>query len=394
MNDNKINLYPISFIMILLLSLFNNITSKQFRKLISFKEENYSKEYLNLFNFVKSNNGYINQKLIPNETSNVNRFIIAKDKIKNGEILLLIPESILISKLHKLIFSKCQNAYGFKEEYEYECIVYFMTIDKYNSSSIFKPYYDYLPKINISDFVFSFSEKEKELFKETGITEGIYNYEFFLNKALSPVDQKLKQFAEKNNIKYEKILEEFKINFILVGTRNFGRPDTFFDISTMVPFLDLINHSDKNNTEWLYDESQKAYVLTAGRDIEKYKEITDSYGKLSNSNLLKIYGFVIPGNIYHDNVYIKLDGENFTLNTAFLESKVDTMFEKLTRLKKYDFKNSTNIILKSLNDKKSYYLKLRTNRFSMNVIIKEHLDIINEFIDSVKIYAIKHKYKK
>ena len=269
MNDNKINLYPISFIMILLLSLFNNITSKQFRKLISFKEENYSKEYLNLINFVKSNNGYINQKLIPNETSNINRYIMAKDKIEKDEVLLLIPDNILISKLHKLVFSKCQNAYGSEEDYEYECLVYFMTIDKYNSSSIFKPYYDYLPKINASDFVFSFSEKEKELFKETGITEGIYNYEFFLNKALSPVEQKLKQFAEKNNIKYEKILEEFKTNFILVGTRNFGRPDTIFDVKTMVPFLDLINHSDKNNTEWVYDEFKKAYILTAGRDIDK-----------------------------------------------------------------------------------------------------------------------------
>ena len=392
MNSNRINLSIISFIIIFLLSIILAINSKPIPKVI-LKKEKYSKEYINLISFVKSYNGYINQKLIPNETSNINRYIMAKDKIKKNEVLLIIPDSILISKLHKLVFPKCQNAYGFNEEYEYECIVYFMTIDKYNSSSIFKPYYDYLPKINLSDFVFSFSEKEKELFEETGITEGIFNYEHFLNKALTPVEQKLKKFTEKNNIKYEKILDEFKTNFILVGTRNFGRPDTIFDVNTMTPFLDLINHSDKNNTEWLYDESRKAYILKSGRDIEKNEEITDSYGKLSNSNLLKIYGFVIPGNIYHDNVYIKLDGERFTLNVGFLKSKVDTMFEKLTRLKKYEFKNSTNIILKSLNDKKDYYLKLKTNRFSMNIIIKEHLDIINEFIDSVRIYTFNYKFK-
>ena len=67
-----------------------------------------------------------------------------------------------------------------------------MTIDKYNTSSIFKPYYDYLPKINNSDFAFSFNEKEKEIFKETRIIEGIDKYEHFLNKALNPVEQKLK----------------------------------------------------------------------------------------------------------------------------------------------------------------------------------------------------------
>ena len=214
-----------------------------------------------------------------------------------------------------------------------------------------------------------------------------------MNKSLFPVEQKLKNFAEKNNIKYEEILEEFKNNFILVGSRNFGRPDTNLDVNTMVPFLDLINHSDKNNTEWIYDEVKERFVLTAGRDIEKNEEITDSYGKLCNSKLFKIYGFVIPGNIYHDNVYIKLDGQKFTLNVAFLYSTIDSMFDKLVSLKKYEFKNATNIILKSLYDKKDYYLKLKTNRFSMNIIIKEHLDIIKEFIEGVQNYTINHNFK-
>ena len=204
-----------------------------------------------------------------------------------------------------------------------------MTIDKYNSSSIFKPYYDYLPKLNISDFVFSFTPEEIQIFEGTGITEGIHVYNHFVSKALEPVEQKLKNFAEKNNIGYENILEEFKTNFIMVGTRNFGRPDSIFDVNTMVPYLDLINHSDKNNTYWFYDESKGRYVLTAIRDIEKNEEITDSYGHYMNSRLYETYGFVIPGNIYHDNVYVKINGESVTLNVEFLKSKIDSMYEKL-----------------------------------------------------------------
>ena len=59
-------------------------------------------------------------------------------------------------------------------------------------------------------------------------------------------------FSEKNGIKYEDIINNFKKNFDLVATRNFGRSGSYFDHSTMVPFLDLVNHSDKNNTFWFY----------------------------------------------------------------------------------------------------------------------------------------------
>lgn len=378
-NAKKIFFYYILYIIIL----FNTIQSKHIRYL---KEEKFTKEYTNLINYIKSNGGYVNPKLIPNEISDSNRFIITKEKIKKDELLLFSPDSILISKIHKLVFKKCQEAYAFEEEYDYDCIVYFMTIDKYNTSSIFRPYYDYLPSLDKSEFVFSFSEKEKEMFKDTGITDGIRTYQYFLKKALDPVKEKLKIFAEKHKVKYEQILEEFENNFILVGTRNFGRPDTSYDLSTMVPFLDLLNHSDKNNTHWYYDEKKGGYILIAIRDIEKNEEITDSYGKYYNSLLYKTYGFVIPGNTYHDNVYAKIDGEGFYLDTVSIESKIEYMFEKLVKIKKIAFSEAKNIILKSLNDKKTYYLNLKTNRYSMNIIIKEHLDILNQYINYIQKY--------
>ena len=376
-----------SFIFTFIL-LFTNTKSKKITKLYSFQveKEKISEEYTNLINYIKFNGGYVNPKLFPNEISDSNRFIITKQKIKKDEILLFSPDQILISKYHKSVNDKCVEAYGFEEEYDYDCIVYFMTIDKYNSSSIFKPYYDYLPKLDKREFVFSFTEDEIEMFKETGVTEGISTYNYFLKKCLEPVEQKLKIFAEKNNIKYEQIIEEFKDNFIMVGTRNFGRPDSVYDISTMVPFLDLLNHSDKNNTHWFYDEIKGGYVLIAVRDIEKNEEITLSYGKYYNSFLYRIYGFVIPGNSYHDKVHVKIDREGFDLDIDLLESKVEYMFEKLVKIKNFDFEEAKNCILKALNEKKDNYLKLKTNRFPMSVIIKEHLEILNEYISYVNEY--------
>ena len=381
--------YYILFIIyqtILILNLYHNIESKPFPNLLSFKEAKISKKYSNLIKYIESNGGYVNPKLIPNEISNTNRYITTKETIKKDEILLFAPDPILISKLHKDVFRKCQEAYGYDEEHDYDCIVYFMTIDKYNSSSFFKPYYDYLPLLNKSDFIFSLSEKEIEMFKDIGITEGIHIYQYFLKKAKEPVEEKLKKFAEKNSVEYEKILEEFDDNFIMVGTRNFGRPDYIFDLSTMVPFLDLLNHSDKNNTHWFYDEKKNGYILIAIRDIEKGEEITDSYGKYYNSLLYRTYGFVIPGNSYHDIVNIKIDKESFSLDIDSIETKIGYMFEKLVKTKNFEFNEAKKYILYSLNDKKNYYLNLKTERYSINIIIKEHLSILNEYITYLEKY--------
>ena len=49
-----------------LILLFQIINSEKNLRLTSLKEENFSKEYINLVNFVRNNKGYINPKLIPN----------------------------------------------------------------------------------------------------------------------------------------------------------------------------------------------------------------------------------------------------------------------------------------------------------------------------------------
>ena len=380
-------IYYFNIFNILIILLFGFSLPKIITQFYSLKEiEKYSKEYNILYNYIISNGGYINPKLIPNELSKSNRYIIAKEKIKKNEKILFIPDKVLISRIHKLVFKQCREAYGMEDGYEYECLVYFMTIDNYNSSSFFKPYYDYLPSFNKSDFIFDFSEKEIKMYEGIGITDGIRNYKHFYKRALEPVKEKLKKFAKENNIKYEEILEQFKYNFDLVATRNFGRPESYCDLNTMVPFLDLINHSDKNNTYWYYEDMDEGYTLIAVRDIEKNEEITDSYGKYHNSMLYRTYGFVIPGNIYHDYVYVNISGESFSLNIDYMDSNVNSMFEKMVKRHKLNFNDAKKSILTDLNNKLSYYLELKTNRFSLNIIIKEHIDLLNKVIEKVLKY--------
>lgn len=374
-----------NIVILLIILLYNFSKEKLFPKIISLIEEEYSKEYINLINFIKNNDGYVNPKLFPNELSKTNRYITSKEKINKNEKLLFIPSKISISKLNEQVNKKCLEVYGFNEDYDYACIVYFMTIDKYNSSSIFKPYYDYLPIVNNSDFITDFTQKEIEAFKETGITDGIKKYYYFYEMALEPVKDKLKKLENSKNIKYNDILGEFKYNYDMALTRNFGRPGSYYDINTMVPFLDLLNHSDKNNTHWIYEDKKEGYTLIAVRDIEKGEEVTVTYGRFYNSLLYKTYGFIIPGNIYHEKMKVNICNNAFILSVDSLNENIQNIFGKTLFFgKNLTTNDAKKCILNDLNNKRNYYLHLRTNRFSMNIIINEHLEILNKYIDEIE----------
>ena len=86
---------------------------------------------------------------------------MTSQKISKNEKILYIPDKLSISQIHKLVFKKCLEAYGPEDGNDFNCLAYFMTIDNYNSSSQFKPYYDYLPLINNSDFIFDFTSKHE-----------------------------------------------------------------------------------------------------------------------------------------------------------------------------------------------------------------------------------------
>ena len=92
-----------NIVILILILLYNFSKEKLFPKLISLKEETYSKEYINLINFIKNNDGYVNPKLFPNELSKINRFITSKVKINKNEKLLFIPSKISISKLNEQV---------------------------------------------------------------------------------------------------------------------------------------------------------------------------------------------------------------------------------------------------------------------------------------------------
>ena len=250
----------------------------------------FSENYDNLYKWLINNGAYISKKIFPNEESIYNRYIQTKEKINQKEEILFIPDKLTISTLNGIVFDKCKKdledyySYATNEEkvsFDYDCLVYYLTIDKNNSQSFFKYYYDYLPKIQKEDYSLYFNEEEKNFLKKIELNAQISRQDFFLNKALRPIKNKI--------INIDDGLEKFKESFIYVSTRNFGRRGSFYDdVNTLVPYLDLLNHNNNYNAWFYYNEKRDGFVLYAIRNIEKGEELTISYGKFNLFKFIRI----------------------------------------------------------------------------------------------------------
>ena len=345
----------------------------------------YSNNYEKLYNWLISNGAYISKKLIPKEQSLYNRYIITGEKINQKEELLFIPNKLTISTLNDIVLDKCQkdfmNYYSSltREEissFDYDCLVYFLTIDIDNNQSFFKNYYNYLPEISKSDFPLYFTDEEKNILSKIELDTQISRQDIFLEKALMPVKNKI--------IKIENGLEKFKKNFIYMSTRNFGRRGSFYDdVNTLVPYLDLLNHSNDYNSWFYYDEKRDGFVLFAIKDIEKNEEITISYGKLNNIYLYTMYGFTIKDNLYKPSISLEVKDTKFVI---FEKIKIDEIIKVIDYFKPNNKKDKTNLIIQIINSLKNKlnvykkYIEVYQNNNNIINIIEDLKWLVNQYI--------------
>lgn len=92
-----------------------------------------SNEYEKLVNWIRTNGGFINEKLIPIEKS-----IMKKEIIKQNEEILFIPNDISISIVNKRISTICRKIFGYVDGNDFNCVVYYMLIDKFNKKSFLR----------------------------------------------------------------------------------------------------------------------------------------------------------------------------------------------------------------------------------------------------------------
>ena len=349
----------------------------------------YSENYENLYKWMVSNGAYISDKIIPIEESIYNRYIVAKEKIYQNEELIFIPDHLTISTLNSLVYNICTYdfreflSYAEKEEknsFDYDCLVYFLTIDIENKSSIFRDYYNYLPEISKLDFPIYFTEDEKKDLDKIELEIQIRRQDLFFNKSLKPIKNKI--------LKIPNGLEKFKRSFIYVSTRNFGRRESFYDdVNTLVPFLDLLNHSNDFNTYFYFNEKRNGFVLYSTKDIEPNEEITSSYGKFNNIYLYSMYGFTMKNNIYSSSIHIKVENVSFALFEKIRESQIMKIVKYFNPEKEEERNDIILKIKNALEDKLSdYQIFFKKYKDNINIInICEDLNkTVNLYIELCK----------
>ena len=349
-----------------------------------------SKEYINLVMFIEENGGFVSAKLFPNEISRNNRFIMTKDDIKIKEELIFVPEKTLMSQLHRSLHKTCLEVLHLRDGSEFECIVYFMTIDKYNEKSFFRAYYNYLPEVDFNDFPsedflsqITNTSSGHKIIKELDLELHVFSRERIIKESLEHIKGSLRDFSAANNIKFDRLLADFRTNFFLVSSRNFGRRGSNFleDVNTMVPYLDLLNHSDKYNTWWYYDDKRKGFVCYAVRDIKKGEEITDSYGKHDNVYLYSVYGFVLKDNI---DSFLRLNIHDMYVTLGYKSSEKDmkNYFENAKKMRNIERLEAKVSIIKRLRERIEEFKTFNDcGNANLKLLFKEQIKLMKYFID-------------
>ena len=344
-----------------------------------------SPEYNNLISWIRNNGGFISDKITPDESSEFNRIMLSNKTISKNELISFIPEKIILSSINPLLNSICRRAYGLYHSSDLECITFFMTLDKFNKTSFFKPYYDYLPKFDMGRAPTSFSEKKLKFYEELefDLYVGISNH-----KLQNAYNEEVEKIMEEKGIKNP--FEEFKYNYELVKSRNFARPgsDFFFDLNSCVPFIELLNHDNNYNTDFEFDEKNKGFILKAVRDINLGEELTLSYGNESNINLFVTYGFTLKNNIYKNSMRVKI-GEGYYrfYPSESRERNIKDIYSIAKSLKEiYGFEKEKEIVIYNLMldglEKKLEKIRLIKED---DINIK---NIIDELVMSIENYII------
>ena len=347
-----------------------------------------SNEYNNLITWIQKNGGFVNEKVIPDESSKYNRIMISNKKIAKNELISFIPEKIILSSINPLLNPICRNAYGLYHTSDLECITLFITFDKFNKSSFFQPYYNYLPKIDMKYLPTAYTEEKLKLYDELefDLHVGISN-----NKLKNAYNEQVEEILKKKGIKNP--FEEFKYNYQIVKSRNFARPGSefFFDLNSCVPFIELFNHDNDYNTDFEYDEKNKGFILKAVRDIIAGEELTVSYGNETNINLFMTYGFTLEYNKFKNSIRVKI-GEGFYrfYPSENRNNNIKDIYNILKSLKEiYGFEKNKeifiyNLMIDGLEKKLEKISLIKKDDINIKNIIDELVISINNYIKIIK----------
>ena len=264
------------------------------------------------------------------------------------------------------------------------------------------PYFDTLPET--LDHIPIFWEKELNYLKGSFLFERVKERNKIIYEEFKILKNQIPDFDEFSFYEYQRMRS-------IVSSRNFKLTIDNEVVSAMVPFADMLNHSNTCQTKWSFNNKLQSYEMVAKSLIKTGDEIMDSYGIKTMNSYFMFYGFVLPDS--EARVYIKTnDFSGYIINDIN-----DISFQRLLnsykrklgldscKFKKMEceFKIMQYIlkllihIKKKYPHTKNYYNKNKTkgsqNKKNAYTLLAAELDIIESLIEKVSI-IIKYLNRK
>lgn len=219
------------------------------------------------------------------------RGIIAKTPIRKEEVFMFIPIQAIITlgmARETPIGVKITNSRVQLKSPKHSYLAAFILQELGKETTKWQPYFDMLPQ-SVDNFPIFFKKEELKLLKGT----------FFLEQVEMKKQQLREDYAEIRMVAPEfarHTLEHFAYARTLVASRTFcifvkGRKE-----DGLVPLADIQNHAQPNMSTWTYKEANDGFVVKADVDVERGREIYNSYGLKCNSRYFLNYGFVVEDN--------------------------------------------------------------------------------------------------
>lgn len=223
------------------------------------------------------------------------RGIYTKEPIEANKIIIKIHSKYLLE------YQKIYSIYPIDEINEANSLVaFYLTKLHVEKDEFWSNYIDTLPK-DLDNFPYFWNVKDLNYLKPTSFflsssSFGNTNYLTHMEMIMEDFELIYQYNEEKSiisNINKDELWNIFIKFRFLVGSRIFGYVKYGEETSGMVPYIDLLNHSDNPNTIWGWDDSLDSFILVSTKNISKGEELVDNYGNKNNIELLLYYGFTI-----------------------------------------------------------------------------------------------------
>jgi hypothetical protein len=131
------------------------------------------------------------------------------------------------------------------------------------------------------------------------------------------------------------------------------------DLPSLVPLVDLFNHSSDATCDWAFDSHDDVMLLTSNRVHAAGEQLWISYGMRSNPILFRTYGFTIPPRMEPSWSYVLQISKPLTVYAKYLpEEYLGTALHLDTRLVQDSFIASLNACAQSGHDAADFVFDL------------------------------------